>query len=77
MNNRIFWKTLKPLLSDKIIFRKKINLTKNEKTLTFEIETAEILNNLFSNIVKKFKIPKFDANDSVTENNKDPVFKAI
>ena len=28
-------------------------------------------------MVKKLVIPKFDSNDSVTKNIKDPVFKAI
>ena len=33
--------------------------------------------NFFSNIVKKLKIPKFNSNNSVAENIKDPAFKAI
>ena len=45
--------------------------------LTAEFETAETLNNFFSDIVKKLNIPKFNSNNSVTENIKDPVFKAI
>ena len=45
--------------------------------LTSESETAETLNNFFSNIVKKLNIPKFNSNNSVTKNIKDPVFKAI
>ena len=60
MNSNKFWNAVKPLLSDKTVFREKINLTENEKTLTFELETAETLNNFFSNIVKKIAIPKFD-----------------
>ena len=45
--------------------------------LTSESEKAETLNNFFSNIVKKLNTPKFNSNHSVTENIKDPVFKAI
>ena len=75
--NRKFWKTVKPLLSDKSVSRGKINMTDNEKMLTSESETGETLNNLFSNKVKKLSIPKFNSNNSVTENIKDPVFKAI
>ena len=45
--------------------------------LASESETAETLNNFFSNIVKKLNIPKFNSNNSVTENIKDPVIKAI
>ena len=77
IDNKKLWKTLKPLLSDKSVSREKINLTENEKMLTSESETAETLNNFFSNIVKKLNIPKFNSNNSVTENMKGPVFKAI
>ena len=42
-----------------------------------ESKTAEILNKLFSNIVKNFGIPVYDNFDPVIENIKDPVLKAI
>ena len=45
--------------------------------LTAESESAKILNIFFSNIVKKLNIRKFNSNNSITENIKDPVFKAI
>ena len=77
IDNKKFWKTVKPLLSDKSVSREKINLTENEKMLTSESETAKTLNNFFSNTVKKLEIPKFNSNNSVTQNIKDPVFKAI
>ena len=35
------------------------------------------MNDFFSDIRKKLEIPKFDANNPLTENIKDPVFKAI
>ena len=56
IDNKKFWKTVKPLLSDKSVSREKINLTENEKMLTSESETAETLNRFFSNIVKKLKL---------------------
>ena len=59
------------------VSREKINLTENKKMLTSESETAETLNNFFSNIVKKLNIPKFNSNNSVMENINDPVFRAI
>ena len=59
-DNKKFWKTVKPLLSDKSVSREKINLTENEKMLTSESETAETLNNFFSNIIRKRNIPKFN-----------------
>ena len=76
-DNKKFWKTVKPLLSDKSVSREKINLAENEKILASESETLETLNNLLSNIVKKLNIPRFNGNISVAGNIKDPVFKAI
>ena len=64
------------MLSDKSGSGEKINLTEYKKILTSESETAETLNNFFSNIVKK-PSPKFNSNTSVTGNIKDPVSKAI
>ena len=77
IDNKKFWKTVKALLSDKSVSREKINLTENGNMRTSESETAESLNNFFYNIVKKFNIPKFNSNNSVTGNIKDPVSKAI
>ena len=77
IDNKKLLKSVKPLLADKSLSREKINLTENEKMLTSEFETAETLNNFFSNMVKKLDIPKFNSNNSVTGNIKDPVFKAI
>ena len=37
----------------------------------------QTLNNFFPNIVKTLNIPKFNLNNLVTKNTKDPVFKAI
>ena len=56
IDNKRFWKTVKPLLTDKSVSREKINLTENEKLLTSECEIAKTLNNFFSNIVKKLLI---------------------
>ena len=64
------------MLSDKSVSREKINLTENEKMLTSKSDTAETLT-FFSNIVKNINISKFNSNNSVNENIKDPVFKAI
>ena len=59
-DNKKFWKTVKPLLSNKSVSREKINLTENEKMLASESKTAETLNNFFSNIARKRNIPKFN-----------------
>ena len=72
-----FWKTVKPLLSDKSKSSDKIHLSENGELLNNESETAEVLNNFFSNIVKNLKIPEHENLDPNFENVKDPIFRAI
>ena len=42
-----FWKTIKPLASDKSISRDRINLIEKKEIVKSESETAEILNKFF------------------------------
>ena len=56
-NNRKFWCTVKPFLSDKIQSRKNIILVNNERITSDEVEVANTLNNFFSNIIKNLKLP--------------------
>ena len=61
------WKTvitvltvIKPLLSDKSINSDKIHLNENGELINSESKTAEVLNEFFSNKVKKLKIPEYE-----------------
>ena len=56
-DNRKFWYTVKPFLSDKIQSRKNIILVNNERITSDEVEVANTLNNFFSNIIKNLKLP--------------------
>ena len=76
-DNKTFWRTIKPYLSDKSVKSDKIHLNENGNLIRGESETAEVLNNFFSNIVKKSKIPEYENLNSNIENIKDPVFRAI
>ena len=49
-DNRVFWKIVKPKLSDKIKIRSKITLVKDDKTLSQEDEIATTFNEYFINI---------------------------
>ena len=55
-DNKKFWKTVKPLFSDKIshqdISHQDISLTKDGKTITEDLQLAEIFNNYFSNVIR-------------------------
>ena len=44
MDNKLFWKTIKPLFSDKIVTTDIIHLTENGEVAKTELETAETLN---------------------------------
>ena len=71
-DNKLFWKSVKPLLSDKSCIRDRIL-----EILKTESETAESLNSFFSNIIKNLNISRYSEFDPVTENIADPTLKAI
>ena len=55
LDNKLFWKIIKPSLSDKAMTRDKINLSEKEESVKTELETVEVLNKFFSNIVNNLK----------------------
>ena len=56
-DNKIFWKTVKPFLLDKIVLKEQIFLVEDDEIIPEDSKTAESLNYLFSNIAKSLKIP--------------------
>ena len=77
MDNRKFWKTVKPMLSNKSVNSEQITLVDNEKVITNDKEIAKVLNDFFSNIIKTLNITKKDHTDSVIANVRDPTLKTI
>ena len=51
-DNKKFWKTVKPLFSDKISHKETINLAVNDTILSEDQLVADTFNNYFNNIVK-------------------------
>ena len=51
-DNKKFWKTVKPLFSDKISHKNIISLTEDRKIITEDLLIAEIFNNYFSNVIQ-------------------------
>ena len=47
IDNKLFWKSVKPLLPDKVAGKDVIHLIENNELVKTDLETAEILNNLF------------------------------
>ena len=55
-DNKLFWKVIKPSLSDKSCVKEQINLVEKGEILKTDLETAEVLNTFFGNIVKILKL---------------------
>ena len=73
IDNKQFWKTIKSLDSDKSVSRDRINIIEKEEIDKSKSETTEILNKLFSNIVKNLVIPVYNDLDPIVENMNAPV----
>ena len=57
-NNKPFWKTVKPCLTDKTLRDKKITLVENEKVASEEKELVKIFNEYFTNTVSNLDIQR-------------------
>ena len=76
-DNKLFWKVIKPSLLDKSSVKEQINFVEKREILKTDLETAEVLNTFFGNIVKNLEINQFSNFDPVINNVKDPTLKAI
>ena len=54
IDNKKFWQTVKPFLSEKLKSREKITLVEKEELVSSESDVAQRFNQSFSNIVKNF-----------------------
>ena len=76
-DNKTFWKTIKPFLSEKITSTQKITLIDKEEIIIGDNNTAEVLNTFFSSIVSNLKIDGYSNSDPLANNIRDPVLKYI
>ena len=78
-NNKRFWKTVKPLFSDKTVTSDDILLTEGEDIISDSKTIAEIFGSFFSNAVKNLNIENSDAfcNQPSKIIHDDPVRAAI
>ena len=77
MDNKLFWKTIKPSCSDKIVTRDRIHFTENGEVVKTEFETAETLNNFFGNVIKNLMIPKYSEYDPSIDRIENRTIRAI
>ena len=77
LDNKLFWKTIKPSLSDKVMTRDRINLSEKGESLKTELETAEVLHKFFCNIVNNLDISEYSKYESFLDNIEDQTLRAI
>ena len=77
VDNKQFWRTVKPLFSDKTKSNEKITLVEDETVTKQDEQNSEILNTFFSNAVKNLKIPRFSNTNSLAERLSNPTLKSI
>ena len=79
LDNKFVWKTIKPSYREKIMTRDGINLSGKGELVKIELETAEVLIKLFSNIVNTFEIPntKYLKYESFIDNIQDQTLRQI
>ena len=76
-NNKKFWSVVKPLLSNKVVSNEKIIIVENDKIIENGKQSATVLNNFFSNIIKSLGIPQYKDAEPVGQSISDPVLKVI
>ena len=59
-DNKKFWKTVKPLFSDKHFTSNKITLLESDEIISEEADVAKKFNDYFSNVVKNLEIEGFE-----------------
>ena len=76
-DNRKFWKTVKPLFSDKPITNNKITLLEGEEIISDNFEIAETLNAFFTNVVENLDIQGFNTSDYSADSELDNTYNII
>ena len=75
-DNKSFWRTVKPLFSDKNSSFSKITLIENELLLNDDEKISSTLNDFFSNVVSNLNIPPYEDPSVNPDQFEDPVLKA-
>ena len=76
-NNKKFWKTIKPLFSDKTKSAVSIALKDNNKIVGSQNEVANIFKDYFSKIVSSLQVPESNNIDPQSERMSCPTLKSI
>ena len=76
-DSKVFWKTVKPIFSNKCVNRGSITLVKDDKLFSDNLEVVETFNVFFSNIVKEMNISLGQELLTEVDHIKDPVLRII
>ena len=76
-DNKTFWKTVKPFLSDKTPSDEKITLIEKDKIIKTDSKTANVLNTFFSTIISNLNIPEYPVSDPIFNYINDSILKSI
>ena len=77
VDNKKIWKTVKPLLFDKLKSHEKMTLEEDDKIFTKDIKLAEEVDSFFSNAVKNFKIPEYSKTNPLAKDIANPILKSV
>ena len=76
-DNKLFWKTVKPLLSDNVAGKDEIHLIENNELVKTDLEIAEVLNKYFLNIVQNLDISSYLNGERLVSNTIYATLKTI
>ena len=76
-DKKFIWKNVKPFISDKFSGKDEIHLIENNELVKTGLETAEVLNNFFSNMVQNLDTSRNSNDEPYANCIKDPTLKAI
>ena len=78
-DNKLFWKTMKPFLSEKCTYASKISLVHNDNVISDDQESADTFNNFFEHAVDNLGIQEYQSDHNIDINSisDDPIDYAI
>ena len=76
-DNKLYWKVIKPSLSNKSCVKDQINLVEKGEILKTDLGTAKVLNTFFGNMGKIIEINQYSNFDALIINAEDPNLRAI
>ena len=78
-DNKLFWKTMNPFLSEKCYYASKISLVHNDNVISDDQELADIINHFFEDAVDNLGIQEYQCDHNIDINSilDDPIDSAI